>query len=76
MRLLYKLRSNTTYTESLDTLDDREDQNYEQKRRSNQTNRNTLRKTETKIFERTERDRRKPPGTTTPMVIKQYILLL
>ena len=28
--ILYRMRSNTTYTESLNTLDDREDQNYEE----------------------------------------------
>ena len=28
LRLLYRLWSNSTYKESLDTLDDREDQNY------------------------------------------------
>ena len=30
MRFLYRLRSSTTYTESLNSLDDREDQNYEE----------------------------------------------
>ena len=28
LRFLYRLKSNSTYTESLHTLDDREDQNY------------------------------------------------
>ena len=30
LKFLYRLRSNTKYTESLNTLDDREDQNYEE----------------------------------------------
>ena len=30
-RLSYRMRSNTTYTEFLNTLDDIEDQNYEEK---------------------------------------------
>ena len=28
--ILYRMRSNTTYTESLNTLDDREDQNFKE----------------------------------------------
>ena len=30
LRFLYRLKSNTTYTESLNILDDRKDQNYEE----------------------------------------------
>ena len=30
LRFLYRPRSNTTYTESLNTLDEREEQNYEE----------------------------------------------
>ena len=34
LRFLYKLKSNTSYIEILNTLDDRENQNYEEKVRS------------------------------------------
>ena len=34
LRFLYKLKSNTSYIETLNTLDDREDQNYEKNERS------------------------------------------
>ena len=34
LRFLYWMRSNTTYTESLDNLDDREDKNYEENERA------------------------------------------
>ena len=34
LRLLYKIKSNTSYIETLNTLDDREDQNYEENERS------------------------------------------
>ena len=41
-----------------------------------QLNGNTLNKTGTKIYGRAEKDKRELSGTTTPMVINQYILLL
>ena len=34
LRFLYKLKRNTSYIETLNTLDDREDQNYEENERS------------------------------------------
>ena len=49
MILVCKLRSNSRNSELLNALDDRENQIYE--KRSNQTNRSTLKKAGTKIFE-------------------------
>ena len=66
MRLLYKLRSNTTYTKFLNALYDREDQNYEKE----EVTRPTV------YFKKLEQNYMKPPETTAPMVNKQYILLL
>ena len=37
---------------------------------SNQTNRSSFKKIETKIYGRVERGRGEPPGTTCPIVIK------
>ena len=33
LRFLYKLKTNTSYTETLNTLDDRDDQNYKENER-------------------------------------------
>ena len=40
------------------------------------TNRNSLKKIGTKIYGEAERNKRVPPDATTPIAIKQYILLL
>ena len=69
---MYRLKSNGTYTESLNTLDDREDQNYKENKGATKPTGIQLSKLEN-IFERAEKGRREPPGTTAPVVIKQYI---
>ena len=44
--LTFSTKSNTTYIESLNTLDDREDQNYEENKRATKPTRVHLRKLE------------------------------
>ena len=67
--------SNTTYTESLNNLDDRENQNYEENKKATKSTGVHLRKLE-KIYERSERNGREPPGTITLMANKRCTLLL
>ena len=67
-----KIESNSIYTESLNTLDYRKDQNYEENKGATKPTGIQLSKLEN-IFERAEKGRREPPGTTAPVVIKQYI---
>ena len=57
LRFLYKLRSSTTYIETINTFDDREDQNYEENKGATRPTEVHLRKLE-------------PPGTRAFMVIK------
>ena len=64
-----KLRSNTTYIDSLNTLIDREDQNYEENEAIRPTGVH-VRKLEEQI------GRIEPPGTKVLMVIKQYTLTI
>ena len=73
---MYKLRNNNTYTESLNTLNDREDQNYEENEGSTKPTGVYLRKMEKEYMKEAERSEREPPGTTAPIVIKQYTLLI
>ena len=51
----------TPNIKSLNTLDDKEGQNYVGSK---------TKKTGTRIYERAEKSGREPPGTTAPMVIK------
>ena len=51
---LYKLKSKTTYKKSLNTLNDRDNQNYEE----NEKTINQLKKTRPKICEREKRYKR------------------
>ena len=53
VRFLYKLRSNTPFTES---LDDREDQNYKENKGETRPSKSTLKKPGTNINERDERE--------------------
>ena len=75
-RFLHKLSSNTTYTVSLNTLEDREGQDYKGNEGTTKPTRVHLKKTGTKIYERAERGGRGPPGTTTLLINKQCTLLL
>ena len=72
LRFLYRLRSNSTYTVSLNTLNDREDQNYGRNEGSTKPIGVHLRKLEQEYIN----EQREPPGTTTPMANKQFKLLL
>ena len=49
--ILYKLKRNSSYIETLNTLDDREDQNYEENQRSIKTMGVYLRKLEQRYME-------------------------
>ena len=51
LKFLYKLRSNTAYTESLNTLDDKNDQNYKKNKRANKSMEVYLRRLEQKYME-------------------------
>ena len=57
LRFLYRLKSNSKFTKSLNTLNDKKDQNC-RKRRINQTKWSTPKKTGTNIYKRTERVQR------------------
>ena len=52
LRFLYYLKSNTSYIETLNTLDDREDQNYEENERSIKPSGVYLRKLEQRYMEK------------------------
>ena len=67
---MYKLRSNTTYTKSLNTLDDREDQNYEENEGATRPTQVNLKKLDQR-YGKEQRERRETPGTTASMFIKQ-----
>ena len=66
INLLYKLRSNTTYTESVITLDNRKDQNYEESKKKQPIGVH-FRKLEQRYIKH-QRGREEPPGRTTPVV--------
>ena len=68
LRFLYKLKCNTLYIETLNTLDDRENQNYEENKKPIKPMGVYLRRLE-------ERDRRDELDTATPMVGKQHNIL-
>ena len=51
LSFFYKLRSNTAYTESLNTLDDKNDQNYKKNKRANKSMEVYLRRLEQKYME-------------------------
>ena len=70
------MKINTTYTESQNTLDNRENQKYEENEKIAISKNSTLKKTRTKMYERTKGDSKELPATTASIVIKQYILLL
>ena len=72
-RFLYKLSSNITYTKTLNSLDDRKDENYEENKRNNQINKSIPKKTGTRIYERADKGRKELTGTTAPMVINLAI---
>ena len=76
LKFLYKLKSNTSYIETLNKLDDREDQNYEENERSIKPTGVFHKKTGTKIYGRTEGDRRDELDIATPMVGKRHNILL
>ena len=75
MRFLYGLKSNSTYKAFIYPGWQRGPKLC-MKLWSNQTNRSTPKKTITRIYKRTARSEREPPGTTTPMANKQSKLLL
>ena len=50
LRFLYKLKSSTTFTESLNTVDDREDQKYEVNKRENRPTEAYLKKKLEQIY--------------------------
>ena len=70
LRFLYKLKSNSAYIKTLNTLDNNEDQNNEENERSIKTYRSVPKKTGTKIYGRTYGDRRDELDTTTHVVGK------
>ena len=72
---LYRLRNNATYTESLNTLDDRKNQNYKKNEGATKPKGIHLRKLEQEYMKE-QRGGKTPPGTTTPMVNKQCTLLI
>ena len=61
-RFLYSLRNNSIYTVSLNSLDDREDQNYVGDKGTTKPTGVHLKKTETRIYERAEKGGREPPN--------------
>ena len=56
LRFLFKLKNNLTYTESLVTLDDSENDNFERNKIIHQTNRSALQNFITKIYGGTKGD--------------------
>ena len=76
LELLYKLKSNTFYIETLNTLDNKENQNYEENERFIKLTGVYLRRLEKKIYGRTERDRIDERDSANPMVDKQHNILL
>ena len=69
LRFLYRI----TYTESLNTLNDREDQNYE---RTTKPTGVYLRKLEQRFMKEQREVEEKPSSTTTPIADKESTLLL
>ena len=57
LRFMYKLKNNCSYVETLNTLDNNEDQNYEKKEKVNKTYKCVPKLTGTKIYGITDGDK-------------------
>ena len=73
LRFLYKMWSKTKYTESLNTLDDREDQNYEENERSIKPSGVYLRKLEQRYMEKQKEIEEINQSQQPPCLIKNIL---
>ena len=67
---MYKLKSSSSYIETLNILDNNEKQKLQRKLEVIKNYRTLPKKTRTKIYGRTDSDRRDEADTTTPVVGK------